>query len=79
MAVIAVAGNDLVARLDRHLRAGDDRLLADIEVAETADQSHAIELPGLLLEAANEQHAAIGRKLLLPVEIGHVSRMIHGR
>src|SRR5712692_4705136 len=58
MAVIAVAGDDLVARLDRQLHADDDGLLADIEVAEAADQAHAVELPGLLLEASDEQHLA---------------------
>ena len=51
MAVVAVAGDDLVAGFERHLHADDDRLLADIEVAEAADQPHAVELPGLFLEA----------------------------
>ena len=43
------------------LHADDDRLLADIEMAEAADQAHAIHLPGLLLEAADQQHGAIDR------------------
>jgi len=34
--MIAVSGDDLVARLDRHLHADDDRLLTDVEVAKTA-------------------------------------------
>jgi hypothetical protein len=38
VAVVAIAGDDLVALLDRHLHADDDRLLADVEVAEAADQ-----------------------------------------
>src|SRR5581483_2639632 len=62
--VIAVAGDDLVAFLERHLHADDDSFLADVEMAETADEAHAIKLAGLLLEAADQQHVAIGRKLL---------------
>ncbi len=77
--MVTVAGNDLVALLDRHLHADDDRFLADIEVAEAADQSHAVKLPGLLLEAADEQHVAVGGELLLLVELGHLGGVIHGR
>jgi hypothetical protein len=71
VAVIAIAGDDLVAGLDRHLHADHHRLLADIEVAEAADQPHAVELAGLLLEAADQQHVAVGRKLLVLVEFRH--------
>src|SRR6185295_17471545 len=53
VAVVAVAGDDRIAVLDRHLHADHDRFLADIEVAETADQPHAVHLPRLLLEAAD--------------------------
>ena len=60
VAVVAIGGDDLVALLDRHLHADHDGLLADVEVAEAADQAHAVELAGLLLEAADEQHLAIG-------------------
>ena len=45
---------------ERHLHADDDRFLADIEMAEAADQAHAVELAGLFLEAADQQHVAIG-------------------
>ena len=55
-------------RLDRHLHADDDGLLADIEVTEAADIAHAVELPRLLLESADEQHLAIGVELLLATE-----------
>ena len=61
------------------LHADDDGLLADIEVTEAADQPHAVELPGFLLEAADEQHVAIGAKLLLLVELGHLCDMLGGR
>ena len=71
MAVIAIAGDDLVAGLDRHLHADHHRLLADIEVAEAADEPHAVKLAGLLLEAADQQHVAVGRELLLLVEFRH--------
>ena len=36
-----------------------DRFLADVEVAEAADQPEPVELPRALLEAADEQHLAI--------------------
>ena len=57
-------------RLDRHLHAGDDRFLADIEVAEAADIAHAVELPRLLLESADEQHQAISVEFLLALRPG---------
>ena len=60
VAVVAIGGNHLVAFDQRHLHAGDDRFLADIEMAEAADEAHAVELAGLFLEAAYEEHAAIG-------------------
>ena len=52
----------------RHLHADDDGLLADIEMAEAADQPHAVELSGLLLEAADQQHVAIGLQQMLLVD-----------
>ena len=73
VAVVAIAGDDLVAGLDRHLHADHHRLLADIEVAEAADQPHAVKLAGLLLEAADQQHVAVGRELLVLVEFRHRS------
>ena len=66
VAVVAVGGDHLVAFVQRHLHADDDRFLADIEMAEAADEAHAVELAGLLLEAADQQHVAIGGKLLHP-------------
>jgi hypothetical protein len=78
MAVIAIAGDDLVAVLDGHLHSDDDRFLADIKVTEAADETHAVELAGLLLEPPDEQHVAIGMELLLLVEIGHFLRVIPG-
>ena len=60
VAVVAVAGDDLVAVLQRHLDAGDDCFLTDIEVAETADQPHAVHLAGAFLETADEEHVLIG-------------------
>ena len=70
MAVVAVGGDDLVAVADRHLHADHHGLLADVEVAEAADQAHAVELAGLLLEAADQQHLAVGVQLLLAGEGG---------
>ena len=70
VAVVAIAGDDLVAVLQRHLHADDDGFLADIEVAEAADQAHAVHLAGLLLEAADQQHVAVGLEFLFPCESG---------
>ena len=40
MTVLAIGGDELVAFAGRQPHADDDRLLADIEMAETADQPH---------------------------------------
>jgi hypothetical protein len=73
VAVIAIAGDDGVALFRSQLHAGDDRFLADIEMAETADQTHAIHLARLLLEAADQQHHLVGFKFLLLREFGNVA------
>ena len=67
--VIAVSRDHLIALLRGHLHADDDGLLADVEMAEAADQAHAVHLAGLLLEAADEQHLAIGVELLVLREL----------
>ena len=60
MAMVAIAGDDAVAPdLHRRLQADGDRFLADVEVAETADQPEAVELAGALLEPADEQHLLV--------------------
>ena len=59
MTVVAIRGHDRVAFQKRGLHADHHRLLPDIEVAEAADQPHAVKLARLLLEAADEQHVAI--------------------
>jgi hypothetical protein len=60
VAMVAIAGDDAVAaRLERRLEADGDRFLADIEVAEAADQSETVKLAGALLEAADEKHLAV--------------------
>ena len=68
-----------VALADRHLHADDDGFLADIEVAEAADQAHAVQLAGALLEAADEQHLREGVQLLFlgRVEAGRLGRGRH--
>src|SRR3954469_11332838 len=67
--VIPVSRDHLIPVLRGHLHADDDGLLADVEMAETADQAHAVHLAGLLLEAADEQHLAIGVELLVLREL----------
>ena len=64
VAMVAVGGDDLVALLEGHLHADDDGLLADIEMAEAADEAHAVELAGLFLEAADQQHVLVGVEFL---------------
>src|SRR5690606_8010220 len=59
MAMIPVRGDDGILLLDIGVHADDDGFLADVEVAEAADEAHAVELPRLLLEAAYEQHVAV--------------------
>src|SRR5262249_32728574 len=76
--MIAISRDALVARFDRHLHADDDRLLTDVEVAKTADQAHAVELPCLFLEAADEEHLTIGVQLLLPAELRHLRCRLDG-
>jgi hypothetical protein len=61
VAVIAVGGDDGVLVADIGLHADHDRFLADIEMAEAADQAHAVELARPLLEAADQQHVAVMR------------------
>ena len=75
MAVVAIAGDDLVARLLDRLHADRDGFLADVEVAEAADQAHAVELARPLLEPADEQHLAIEAEQLRPCR----SRLVSGR
>jgi hypothetical protein len=74
MAVVAITGDDLVAGRERQLHADDHRFLADIEMAEAADQAHSVHLARLLFEAADQQHVAVGLELRLLAEIGD-----HGR
>ena len=71
MAVVSVAGNDLIAILERHLHADDNSFLPDIKMAEAADEAHTVELTGLFLEAADKQHLAIGFKFGGFVEVGN--------
>ena len=72
MAMIAVAGDGLIAFRRRHYDAGDDRLLTNVEMAKTADQTHAIHLPRFFLEPADEEHVAKGGQFLFLAESGAV-------
>ena len=72
--VVTIAGDHLVAILQRQLHADDDRFLADIEVTEAADEAHAVELAGLFLEAPDQQHLAIGLEFIVLVELGDRGR-----
>ena len=64
--MVAIAGDDTVQPFgQRGLDADRHRFLADIEMAETADQAQTVKLPGALLEAADEQHLAVEFEHLL--------------
>ena len=54
-----------VALLGGGLKTDDNGFLTDVEVAEAADESHAIELTGLFLESADQQHVAVVAKQFL--------------
>jgi hypothetical protein len=75
VAVVAIAGDHLIAVLLGHLHADHDRFLADIEVAETADQAHAVHLAGLFLEAPDQEHLAQRRHLLVLGEFRNLAVM----
>jgi hypothetical protein len=79
VAVVAIGGDHLVAVLHRHLQAGDHGFLADVEMAETADEPHSIKLAGLFLEAADQQHVAVGLELLLLGKLDRLRRDDSGR
>ncbi len=70
--VAAIGGDDVILRPARHEDAGGHRLLPDIQVQEAADVPHAVELAGLFLEAADEQHVAQRALLLLLREGGRM-------
>src|SRR5947207_3037389 len=68
----SIGGDHLVALDQRHLHPGNDGFLADVKVAEAADEAHAVKLAGLLLEAADEQHMPVGGKLFFLGEFGRL-------
>jgi len=76
VAVVAVCGDDLIARLERHLHADNNGFLSDVEVAEAADVTHAVELAGLFLEAADQQHLTICIEALLAGERRNRGRLL---
>jgi hypothetical protein len=75
MAVVAVGGDRLIALLRAHHQAGHDGFLTDVEMAEPTDESHAVHLAGLFLEATDQQHAAVGREFLVRRERRDVRRL----
>src|SRR3546814_4001320 len=85
VAVVAIAGDDAVlVRIERRLEAERHRFLADVEMAEAADEAEPVKLPGALLEAADEQHLAIifqhlGLVGLVPLRLGRTRAVGRGR
>ena len=68
MAMITVTRDYLVTFPDGHLHTGDHGFLTDIKMTKTADEAHAVKLTGLLLEATDQKHHAIGIHLLIASE-----------
>ncbi len=66
--VVTVSGYDLIALFQGHLHADHDRFLTDIEMAETADRAHSIELAGFFLKTPDQQHGAQRAQFLFPGE-----------
>src|SRR4051812_26795084 len=63
--VIAIGSDNRILAADRRLHPDHDGFLADVQMAEAADQAHAVELSGALLEPPDQQHVAIERLELL--------------
>ncbi len=57
--VVAIGGDDLITFHLRHLMPTTTSFLTDVEVTETTDEAHAIELAGLFFETADQQHFTI--------------------
>jgi len=66
--MVAIAGDDLITRLLRSLHTHHERFLANIEVAETSNQTHAIQLASALFKAADQQHIAIIGERLVAID-----------
>ncbi len=69
VAVIAVGGDAFVTVFGRSLKADNNGLLSDVEVAEAADETHSIELTGLFLESTDQQHVLVVTQQLLSGDI----------
>ena len=78
MTVIAISGDHLIAVTLGHLHADDDGFLADVEVAEAADQPHAIHLTGFLFETADQEHVAERQEFFVLVKLGVRSGLRRG-
>ena len=70
--MVAIAGDRRITLLGGHVDPRHHRFLADVEMAEAADQAHAVHLAGLLLETADQQHIAEGPQLLVLAELRNV-------
>ena len=73
VAVVAVGGDDLIPLPERHLHADDDGFLADIQMAEAADEAHAVKLAGFFFETADQQHVAIAAQQFILGQAGLIA------
>ncbi len=64
MAVVAVGCDPLVAFLCCGLKTDNNGFLTNVEVAEAANQAHAIKLAGLFFETTDKEHVLVVLKEL---------------
>ena len=64
MPMVAVRCYALVAVFGSSLKTDHNRLLADVEMAEAANQAHSVKLAGLFLESSDQQHFTVERQQL---------------
>jgi len=68
--MIAIAGDDrILVVIERGLEPDRNRFLADIQVAETADQAETVQLARTLFEPADQQHLFVEAHHLIGIGI----------
>ena len=76
MAMVAVTGDHrILVAVERRLQTHRHGFLADIEVAETADQAEAVKLARLFFEAADQEHLLVEIQQLF---LGSLERLRFG-
>jgi hypothetical protein len=66
--MVAIASYNLIAGLLGSLHTHHDSFLANVEMAETSNQTHAIKLASALFKAADQEHIAIIGERLVAID-----------